>query len=608
MRWSFAARTLFACLLVTLAGSTSAFADRLNVIVVTVDDMSCDSVGVFGCQVPDTTPRMDAFASTALRFEHAHTQVGNCMPCRNVLMTGLYPHQNGVEGFRQVRPAKVPQLSDDFGNAGYLTAIRGKASHSNPYHPYPGWDLQLGSEADKKDPATFGESTREAIEAAREAGKPLFLSINISDPHLPFYAYSKGKTFDDPNMPSRVFTEDEVVIPGFLFDHPTVRKELAHYYSSVRRADDAFGSILDAVDAAGAADNTLIVFFSDHGMPLPFAKTQLYHHSTHTPLMVRWPGVTSAGSVDVHHMVSVVDIAPTLLEATEAKTEREMSGRSFAPLLRGQTQENRDYVIKTYYENSGRNRQPMRSIQTRTLGYIFNPWSGRDPATKGGYRDFATATDGTATYKVLAELGRTDPALGERLRLMDNRVPEELYDYSVDADALNNLIDSPEHAKELDDLRAKLLAEMERIDDPLTELFRVRDPVAIADYMDQLDRETAALKAASRKRNRNAKKETASLSLIRLTPPKSFEPGQQVTLTVRHTLPKELGQQTLTVTLKDANGTRLDRQTVSANGTGKVLVPFDVPADVTGIQFATFVGDDYPSTPQHESTRVIKAE
>lgn len=590
-------------LLLSLAAICAA--EHPNVILVTVDDMSCDSVGVFGCKVPDTTPRMDAFAAESLRFEHAHTQVGNCMPCRNILMTGLYPHQNGIEGFRQLREGHKSQLCDDFRAAGYLTAIRGKAPHSNPYHPYPGWDLQLGSEADKKRPAGYGESTTQAITVARKAGKPLFLNINISDPHLPFYAYTPGKTFDDPHVPSRVYAEDEIVIPGFLFDHPEVRTELAHYYSSVRRADDAFGSILDAIESTNATSDTIVMFFSDHGMPLPFAKTQLYHHSTHTPLMVRWPGKTKPGAVDDQHMVSVVDIAPTLLEATGVTTDREMAGRSFEPLLRGATQDNRDYVIKTYYENSGRNRQPMRSIQTRTLGYIFNPWSGRDPSTKGGYRNFATATDGTRTYKVLADLGSRDPAFGERLRMMDNRVPEELYDYSVDPDALNNLIGSADHQSELNRLRSILLSEMERIEDPLIDLFRDRDPKAIAAYMSQLDFETEELKAAGRKQNRKQAKPKQQ-KLLKVTPPAQFVPGQPVTLSIHHMLPADMGQQKLTVTLKDANNKRLDRKVVSAEGTGDVDVTFDVPANAVGIQFATFVGEDFSTTPQHVNTGVIR--
>ena len=189
-------------------------------------------------------------------------------------------------------------------------------------------------------------------------------------------------------MPTRVFAPGQVPIPGFLFDDPVVRKELSHYYSSVRRADDCVGEILAALDASGQRDNTLVLFLSDHGMPLPFAKTQVYHHSTHTPLVLVVPGVTRPGSVDNDHLISAVDLLPTLLELTGVERPRRLDGRSFAPLLEGGRQDGRDWVIKEYNENAGGSRDPMRAIQTRKFLYIFNPWSN-------GQRIMATATSGT---------------------------------------------------------------------------------------------------------------------------------------------------------------------------------------------------------------------
>ena len=114
--------------------------------------------------------------------------------------------------------------------------------------------------------------------------------VNISDPHKPFYS-GPG----DRHQPTRTFSADEVPVPGFLPEDSVIREELANYYSSVRRADDCFGAIMAALESSGEAGNTFVMFLSDHGMPLPFAKTQLYHHSTHTPLMIRWPAVHQAG-------------------------------------------------------------------------------------------------------------------------------------------------------------------------------------------------------------------------------------------------------------------------------------------------------------------------
>jgi N-sulfoglucosamine sulfohydrolase len=107
-------------------------ADRPNVLLITMDDLSCDSVGAFGCRLKDTTPNIDRLASQSLHFAHAHVQVGNCMPSRNVMFSGRYPHTNRVEGFYQVREPGYPVLADLLKEAGYFTGIRGKVSHSTP--------------------------------------------------------------------------------------------------------------------------------------------------------------------------------------------------------------------------------------------------------------------------------------------------------------------------------------------------------------------------------------------------------------------------------------------------------------------------------------------
>jgi len=271
-------------------GSTSRPASRPNILLVTVDDLSCDSIGAFGCKLPGTSPNVDQLAAEGLRFAYAHVHTGACAPSRNAILSGRYPHNNGVEGFYQVRNINYPVMADLMRVGGYFVGIRHKVSHSTPYHPYQ-WDQVLdqapdGTRRHGKDAASYGESVRQGIAAARAAGKPFCLNINVADPHKPFHAEGRrGETIADPHAPSRVFTPEEVVVPGFLPDDPVVRKELAHYYSSVRRADDGVGEILKALAKSGEAERTVVVFLSDHGMPLPFAKTQVYHHSTRTPLI-----------------------------------------------------------------------------------------------------------------------------------------------------------------------------------------------------------------------------------------------------------------------------------------------------------------------------------
>lgn len=460
---------IFILLAFAVVITTSGAAEKPNILFITVDDMSCDSIGVFGSKLEGISPNVDALAAQGMRFERAHVQVGNCFPSRNVMFSGRYPHNSGVEGFFQVKPIDFPVMCDLMRQAGYYVAIRGKVSHSTPYQPYA-WDddLTISADGEKrhiKDVPSYGECAAEGISNARKAGKPFCLNINISDPHKPFWKPN------DPHPASKAYSADEVPVPGFLHDDPAIREELALYYTSVRRADDAVGSILKALTDSGEEENTMVMFLSDHGMPLPFAKTQLYHHSTRTPWIVRWPGVVEAGAVESKHMISAVDLMPTWCDIVGLEHPQGFDGHSFLPLLNGEKQDGRDVVFKVYNENAGGNRNPMRGVQTARYLYLFNPWSD-------GELTMATATNGTATWKRMQVLANEDSAVAERVALMQFRVPEELYDVNKDPDCIHNLMDEPKHTKALTGLRKKMEKLMVESGDPALEVFRHRDDAA----------------------------------------------------------------------------------------------------------------------------------
>lgn len=575
----------------------AAASERPNLLVITVDDMNCDSVGAYGCKLPGTTPHMDRLAGDGLRFMHAHVQVGNCMPSRNVMWTGRYPHNNRVEGFYQIKDPDYPHLADLMKEAGYFAAIRGKHTHSTPYNPY-GWDVVLDVDNGRKNlknPASYYESTKQGIQSSSD--KPFCVLVNISDPHKPFYS---GR--NDPHQPSKTFSADEVPIPGFLFDHPQVRKELALYYSSVRRADDCVGAVLKALDESGERDNTVVVFLSDHGMPMPFAKTQLYRHSTHTPLMVRWPGVTKPNSIDDAHVVSAVDLLPTLLDIASIKHPEGLDGRSLVPLIKGESQEGRDFVFKVYNENSGGARQPIRSVDSKRFGYIFNPWSD-------GEREIKGATVGTATFRAMRDSASEDATVAARLKTFVYREREEFFDYDNDPDALHNLINDPKYAREIAQHRVAMMDFMMRTNDHMLVTFENRDDEEkVQAYMTRIEAESAERRKNKRsgKRNNNAGRRNRKLISIA---PAMGEDGTTVTVTVDHKLPKRLGEQKVHVTLKTGENKRLGRKVVSVGGTGQKQLDFelDLGQVIDGkIVCAAFVGADFSSNLQHVVSKPVK--
>lgn len=594
-------RSLFiltACLGFSLAliGKT----EPLNILFITVDDMSCDSIGVFGCPVPDTSPNIDKLAAQGIRFSHAHVQVGNCMPSRNVMQSGRYPHNNGVEGFYQVKNPKFRILPEILRENGYFIGIKGKVSHSTPYHPWD-WDVVLTPEVKgtERSADSFYNLTRKGIQLAKDAGKPFYLVMNITDPHKPFYGMDgKQNVIEDPIKPTRIFTAEEMVVPGFLPDTPVVRKELSHYYSSVRRADDCAGAVIKALQDSGQAENTLLMFLSDHGMPLPFAKTTVWHHGTNTPWIVRWPGVVEPGKVDDHHMISAVDFAPTILDALGIDDEG-MDGRSFVPVLKKGKQKGRDYVVKEYNENSGANRSPMRSVATREYTYIYNPWSD-------GKRIFRTATTGTLAYKEMRRIAAGDPAMAERLRVFNHRDPEELYHTAKDPDSLVNLVDNPEHGEALEKLRKTMRNWMEDTGDPLLEAFESRDDQRVASaYVDRVQRESDERRAKKNKNKPPTPKQRKDLLKVQL--PKSIKAGKATVLQVRHTIPADMGEQLVHVTLKGGDGNRIERKVLKAKGTGTLKVSFDIPGFVSGskVQFAVFIGKEYGQHYQHMASKKL---
>ena len=474
----------FGLIVLIFASVSVGAADRPNLLLITVDDMNADSVGVFGSGVPEITPNIDKLASEGVRFERAHVQVANCMPSRNVMWSGRYPHSNKVEGFYQVRPLDYPVLVDLAKDAGYFTGIYHKVSNSTPYFPY-GWDEVMGDAPgdgtrNVKDSESYGFATTEGIRGAKSAGKPFLLLMNIADPHVPFFGLDRtGVSRDDAFVPSRIYGPEEVSVPGFLTDDPVIRQELSHYYSSVRRADDAVGSILLALEKSDEANNTLVMFLSDHGMPFPFAKTQLYHHSTRTPLIFRWPDVVKADSVDTEHMVSAVDLLPTLLESIGSEIPSGVQGRTLLPLLKGELQSGRDKVFKEYNENSAGLRTPMRAVETSQFLYIFNPWSD-------GSRTMFSATNATATHKRMVEIAEDNMDAADRLMLLKYRVLEEFYDIRLDPDCLVNLIDDPAYQAEIQKLREALADWMRDTKDPMLTAFVDRqNPKAVATFMMQ---------------------------------------------------------------------------------------------------------------------------
>ncbi len=469
-------RTLTLLAGLTLAGYA---AERPNIVVFTADDMDITSLNCYGNPLPNLTPSMDRLAAQGMRFQYAHVSSAICMPCRQSMMTGLQPHRNGSFGFIEVQKGACPSLSGMLMENGYYTASIGKGRDYKAF----AWDYikdGLGGNDGwyNRNPEGFYQEAKKAIQAARAADKPFYIGLNTSDPHRPFAGSEQEKEFveklrkkfpDAPDYPvmNPVCTEAEVPLLPYLPDLPDIRKETVQYLTCVKRADDSLGRILQLLDEEGLAGNTLFVFFSDHDAAMPTAKQNCYKHSSAVPLIVRWPGKIASGAVDAEHMVSTLDLMPTFLEALSIPVPVKQDGRSMLSVWQGGHQAGRDYIFTSYnYIEPGMQVFPMRAVHTKEWSYVFNPWSDGVKKQQLGNGQ-PTEPQSGLSFAAMQKEAMNNPAMKERVDYILLRRRNELFDLRKDPCSFKNLVDSPEYKEQLEAMKALMMQEMMRTEDPL---------------------------------------------------------------------------------------------------------------------------------------------
>lgn len=434
----------------------------MNILMITADDMGAETPGCCGNKTPDITPNIDRLASEGLRFEHAFVTVSVCQPSRSVWATGRYPHRNGTIGFNPGVPG-VPTLGEQLRKAGYYTGILNKLHHTGPNTPET-WDYTHDPTAHHgRDPQDYVDKFSDFLAGAEKSRKPFFMMINILDPHRAFSGSDlEARNFRPlPPDPSRKYDPSEVDVPGYLPDAEKVRLELSWYYNSAKRCDDSVGMIMRHLEKAGLAGNTVVVFLSDNGAALPFAKGSCYVQSNRTPMIIRWPGVTRPGSVDGTHFIKGPDMMPTLLDIAGAEQPEYMDGSSFLPVIKGSAQPGRDSAVTVFHRDQF-HIYNMRAHHEKRYGYIFNFWAD------GKHRFVADNME-----HILYEYAETTERGKKRLQQYSWRSPEELFDYEKDPWGWNNLADDEAYKEVLEAKRAKLIKWMDKYGDPLLPSFKL---------------------------------------------------------------------------------------------------------------------------------------
>ncbi len=422
-----------------------ASADEPNIVLFVADDLGWKDLGCYG-NADISTPNIDRLAAQGIRFTNAFVVASSCSPSRASLITGQYPHTNGVVGLTHVRkrlmlsPFKMT-VAELLREHNYVTAIEGKW-HVAPYFPtgWYGYEKRLSGMM----PEDFWiRSSDKAVRFVEEnRGRRFYLELNYMDTHRD--DYGEFHFVDEfPVDPESITAPEYYALP----DWPEIRLEVAKYYSNAAKMDMMIGRVLDKLDEAGLAENTLVCFVSDNGSPFPGNKMTLYDRGIGVPLILRWPGKIPAGGVN-DSLVSSVDIMPTLLDAARCYIPRDVQGKSLVLHAQGKSRAPlRDAVFAemTYHVNY----LPMRAARTTRWKYIRN------------YSDNAIGLDQCAHMEWAQKLCELPNQPWTR-----PRVPEELFDLEADPHEQRNLVGDTRFTKELNDMRSLLDQHMRETRDP----------------------------------------------------------------------------------------------------------------------------------------------
>jgi arylsulfatase A-like enzyme len=295
--------------------------------------------------------------------------------------------------------------------------------------------------------------------------KPFFFWLGTSDPHRSYKLNSGRESGID-------------ISKVHMFDHypdsDVIRSDIADYYFEVQRWDTLVGSAMAELEKRDLLENTIIIMTGDHGMPFPRCKGNMYDSGVHVPFAVRWGKVIKPGR-RVEDFLSFVDIAPTLLEASDTKIPDNMSGRSFLDVLQSAESglvdtENRSSIVFGRERHTVAQEQPSvvgypsRGLRNSDFLYVKNFEPDRWPA---GADDVYRDCDGGPTKSYIIENRNKDAEHKRAYELCFAKRPEEeLYDVRKDPCQLNNLAANPEYHSTLKNMRGQMQKRLGELNDP----------------------------------------------------------------------------------------------------------------------------------------------
>lgn len=427
---------LYLCLL-CLPWFAQAIETRPNLLLIIADDLCWRDLGYEGN--PDVkTPNLDKLHSESMHLKGMFNPATSCSPTRHSLYTGLYPIRSGAYPNHTRVYDGTKSLFTHLKTTGYRVALQNK-THVGPASSFP-YEHIDGAD----------DLTATTAFVTRDAAQPWFMVFASNDPHSP---WTRGPKYD----PSKI------TVPPYLHDNAITREALAKYFGEISKLDEQVGALMKLLADTKQSENTVVLFVSEQGSSFPYGgKWSVYDNGIHASAILRWPAKVKPGSSTA--LMQYVDVPPTFLAAAgiaptkidvgcpDAKGATGFDGRSFLPVLLGETDTLRDHIFAqhtTVGTIGAIGPYPMRAVRDTRYKLIRN-LAPELTYTIGGIHQGEPLDSWEAD-------ARQDHQLADRVKWLFNRSGEELYDLQVDPYEFKNLAADPALAE----IKAKLQKELD---------------------------------------------------------------------------------------------------------------------------------------------------
>ena len=405
-------------------------AERPNILWLTSEDNNVNWIGCYG-NPHVNSPNIDQLATEGFRYTHAFANAPVCAPSRSTWITGVHALSMGTHPMRsryKIPHDLIKYYPDLLKTSGYYLGNAKKT------------DYNIGGREDNE----CWDNSKNVDWDKLKKNQPFFQVINSTQSH-------ESNAFGD--FQKTRHSPEDITLRKYHPDLPTMRLNYAKYHDAIQGMDQAIGDALKQLRAMGLADNTIVIYNSDHGGVLPRSKRFLFTGGIHCPLIIRipekykdlWPAEKPGMTVD--RIVSFIDMPATWLRITDTKIPTIMHGQAF---LGAESRSERafHYAYRTRMDERNEN---ARAICDKQFLYIRNympyaPWM--QPLN---YLWKMKATQAWVEYVESGKASKVEARFFE-----PKGWTEELYDIEQDPDNINNLIDNPEYAQVIKRMRENL--------------------------------------------------------------------------------------------------------------------------------------------------------